>query len=47
MPPNPVLWQQRAIARYEGISVDQLGKPMSKEALEQLQNTKNENSDTS
>jgi hypothetical protein len=35
MPPNPVLWQQKAIARYEGIGVDELGKPISKEALEE------------
>ncbi|EME32716.1 37S ribosomal protein S16, mitochondrial [Galdieria sulphuraria] len=39
MPPNPVLWQQKAIARYEGISVDELGKPVSKESLEDLQRT--------
>lgn len=41
MPPNPVLWQQKAIARYEGISIDELGKPISKEALEELENTTN------
>eukprot|EP00871_Galdieria_phlegrea_P005507 jgi/Galph1/5958/GphlegSOOS_G4552.1 len=35
MPPNPILWQQKAIARYEGISVEDLGKPVSKESLEE------------